>query len=89
MVPSNRRATAQNAGCTIAVHAECTKAKITNDTNLLFYILIYRKPRLAQSLQSSPYACHSRANGAERHEPDSGKIFVPVLQLRRHHPGPP
>ena len=36
---------------------------------------------LAQSLQLPPHACHSSANGAERHEPDPRKIFVLVFNF--------
>jgi len=28
----------QNAGCTMAIHADCTKAKITRNHNLLIFI---------------------------------------------------
>jgi hypothetical protein len=58
MVPSSRRATSQNAGCTMAIHAECTKAKITIKTKPLFFIEFSKKQMLAQSLQPSPHACH-------------------------------
>jgi hypothetical protein len=49
----------QNAGCTMALHANCTEAKTRIILNYLFFKVFLINQMLAQSLQLSPHACHS------------------------------
>jgi hypothetical protein len=48
----------QNAGCTMALLANCTKVKIHENLKMLFLKGILLLEMLAQSLQLSVHACH-------------------------------
>ncbi|AEV64264.1 Hypothetical protein PSF113_4268 [Pseudomonas ogarae] len=83
----NHCPTTQNAGCTMAIHARCTKSKIQQKYNQLFLKDFIESQMLAQTVQPPLHGLPH--HGAVNYEHDSRKVCVPVFQLRSDHPAPP